>query len=162
MYDSRVGWKIRASGALAVVLVAILAALAAPAGLWTGYAQAAQPKDVPFVVADPGSYEMREYPLPESPTSRQAQGRAHSITVAPDGRIWYSGLTQNNLGMFDPLSETFRMWDTPTPRSRPHGIQAAADGMIWVTITGLPQNKMARFDPAIEQWTEYVLPRPTP
>ncbi len=123
---------------------------------------AAQPLDAPFVVADPSTYDMREYPLPESQTNPSPVGRAHSITVAPDGRIWYSGLVQHNLGMFDPATETFRTWDTPTPRSRPHGIQAAPDGMIWLTLTGIPQNKIARFDPVTELFTEYILPRPAP
>jgi virginiamycin B lyase len=118
--------------------------------------------DAPFTVADSASYDMREYPLPESETNPSPTSRAHSITVAPDGRIWYAGLVQNNLGMFDPATETFRMWDTPTKRSRPHGIQAAADGMIWVTETGIPQNKMARFDPSSEQFTEFDVPRLAP
>jgi virginiamycin B lyase len=31
--------------------------------------------------------------------------------------------------------------------------------MIWITETGIPQNKMARFDPVTQLWTEYALPR---
>jgi virginiamycin B lyase len=149
-------------GGVALALVGsalLLAGLARPAA---SQAQASAPQDAPFVVADPATYDMREYPLPESPTNPSPQSRAHSITVAPDGRIWYSGLVQHNLGMFDPATETFKLWDTPTRLSRPHGIQAARDGMIWVTLTGIPQNKMARFDPVTELWTEYLLPRPAP
>jgi virginiamycin B lyase len=120
------------------------------------------PLDAPFTIADPASYDMREYPLPESETSPSPTSRAHSISIGPDGRIWYSGLVQNNLGMFDPATETFGLWDTPSGRSRPHGIQAAGDGMIWLTETGIPQNKIARFNPTSEAFTEYDVPRRTP
>jgi virginiamycin B lyase len=133
------------------------AAAPSPAG-----EQANAPVEAAFTIADPSTYEMREYPLPESDTNPSPTSRAHSITVAPDGRIWYSGLVQNNLGMFDPVTESFRTWDTPTQRSRPHGIQAAGDGMIWLTETGIPQNKLARFDPVSEEFTEYDVPRRTP
>jgi virginiamycin B lyase len=164
MTHSVFGTRFRRLAGLALLLSlpATIALPLDPASIPGGYAQGNEPIDAPFVVAEPASYDMREYPLPQSPTNPQPTGRAHSITVAPDGRIWYSGLNQNNLGMFDPTTETFRMWDTPTPKSRPHGIQAAADGMIWFTITGQPFNKMARFDPTTEQMTEYLLPRPAP
>jgi virginiamycin B lyase len=147
-------------GALAAVVLASALALPGLALPPVSGAQAYTPRATTFAIADPSTYSMREFPLPQSNTNPTPEGRAHSVTVAPDGRVWYSGLLQNNLGMFDPATETFRMWDTPTPRSRPHGIQAAQDGMIWATLTAIPQNKMVRFDPATELYTEYILPRP--
>jgi virginiamycin B lyase len=156
--------RLRRAGAGALAAVLLASALGTPdlARTSVGLAQTYEPRDAPFAIADPATYDMREYPLPESTTNPSPAGRAHSITVAPDGRIWYAGLVQHNLGMFDPATETFRTWDTPTRISRPHGIQAAPDGMIWATLTGIPQNKMVRFDPATELYTEYLLPRPTP
>jgi virginiamycin B lyase len=127
-----------------------------------GSAQPAGPKDAPFVMADPSTFDMREYQLPESETNPQPAGRAHSTTVGPDGRVWYSGLQQNNIGVFDPSTETFQTWDTPTQRSRPHGIKAGPDGIIWFTETGIPQNKIGRLDPVTEEITEYPVPRAAP
>src|SRR5919199_449231 len=152
---------VRRAGTVALAAALLASALLLPDLVATqpSLAQSSQPKDAPFTIADPATYSMREFPLPQSSTNPSAEARAHSITVAPDGKVWYSGLLQHNLGMFDPASETFKMWDTPTPRSRPHGIQAAQDGMVWVTETGIPQNKMARFDPTTELWTEFNLPR---
>lgn len=154
----------RRTGAVALAALLLASALALPAagGTRVTEAQGNQPKDVAFRLADPSTYSFTEYGLPESRTNPSPEGRAHSITVAPDGKVWYSGLVQHNLGMFDPATETFKLFDTPTRQSRPHGIQAAPDGMIWLTETGIPQNKMARFDPATELFTEYLLPRANP
>lgn len=127
-------------------------------GASVGLAGTQEVADAPYVIADPSTYDMREYPLPAHHRSPTPQSRAHSITVAPDGRVWYAGLIQNNLGMFDPATETFRTWDTLTQPSRPHGIHAAPDGMIWLTTTAIPIQKIARFDPTTETFTEYPLP----
>ena len=100
--------------------------------------------------ADPTTYEMKEYP--------STCGAGHSISVAPDGRVWFSGIRAHKLGMFDPKTETFRCWDVPTEKGRPHGIKVDKYGFVWFTITGLPQNKITMFDPKTELFVDYFMP----
>jgi len=100
--------------------------------------------------ADPKTYEMKEYP--------SSCGAGHSISVAPDGRVWYSGIQKHNLVVFDPKTEKFQCWDVPTEKGRPHGIKVDPDGFVWVTITGLPQNKVTMFDPKTELFVDYLMP----
>ena len=111
---------------------------------------------VPAVApADPKTYEMREY---ESPC-----GAGHSVAVAPDGRVWFTGIQQHVLAVFDPRGERFRCWPIPTRNGRPHGVAVDKDGFVWFTITGLPDNKVAMFDPKTELFAEHFLPqRPQP
>lgn len=106
---------------------------------------------VPSVAAaDPKTYEMKEY--------RSTCGAGHSISVAPDGRVWFSGIREHKLGMFDPKTETFRCWDISTEKGRPHGIKVDKDGFVWFTITGLPENKITMFDPKTELFVDYFMP----
>jgi virginiamycin B lyase len=101
--------------------------------------------------ADPKTYEMKEY-------LSTACGAGHSISVAPDGRVWFSGIQRHKLVVFDPKTEAFKCWDIPTELGRPHGIKVDSYGMVWVTVTGLPQNKVTMFDPKTELFTDYYMP----
>lgn len=114
-------------------------------------AQAKLPPVPQVAPADPATYEMREYPNP--------CGNGHSISVAPDGRVWFAGIAQHKLGMFDPSTERFRCWDIPTPRGRPHGIKVDPDGFVWLTVTGIPNNKVTTFDPKTELFVDYFMPK---
>lgn len=100
--------------------------------------------------ADPSTYEMKEY--------ASTCGPGHSISVAPDGRVWFTGIREHKLAMFDPKTEKFRCWDVPTERGRPHGIKVDPDGLVWFTITGLPQNKVTMFNPKTELFVDYFMP----
>ncbi len=51
-----------------------------------------------------------------------------------------------------PITE----YDIPTPRSAPHCLVAAPDGLIWFAEIGA--NKLGRFDPKTERFTEWDLP----
>ncbi len=106
--------------------------------------------------ADPKSYEMKEF-------DAGACGAGHDLAVAPDGRIWYAGVERNNIVMFDPKSERLRCWPIPTRNGRPQGLRVDRDGMVWFTLTGLPDNKVAMFDPRTELFSEFLMPhRPQP
>ena len=100
--------------------------------------------------ADPATYEMKEYP--------STCGAGHSISVAPDGRIWFAGIQRHNLVVFDPKTEKFQCWDIPTARGRPHGLKVDRDGFVWFTVTGIPQNKVTMFDPKTELFVDYFMP----
>jgi virginiamycin B lyase len=106
--------------------------------------------------ADPASYEMKEY-------DTGSCGAGHDIAVAPDGRVWFAGSERNTIVMFDPRGEAIRCWPVPTRNARPLGLRVDRDGMVWVTLTGLPDNKLAMFDPRTELFSEFILPhRPQP
>lgn len=47
-------------------------------------------------------------------------------------------------------------YDIPTPRSAPHCLVAAPDGLIWFVEIGT--NQLGRFDPKTERFTEWPLP----
>jgi len=47
-------------------------------------------------------------------------------------------------------------YDIPTPRSAPHGIVAAPNGVIWFAEIG--SNRLGRFDPRIERFKEWTIP----
>lgn len=51
-----------------------------------------------------------------------------------------------------------REWDVPTPNSRPHDPAVAPDGSLW--YTGQMANKLGRFDPKSEKFTEFPLKSP--
>src|SRR2546430_5826332 len=47
-------------------------------------------------------------------------------------------------------------YDIPTPNSAPHCLVAAPDGLIWFAEIGA--NKLGRFDPQTERFTEWPVP----
>jgi virginiamycin B lyase len=57
-----------------------------------------------------------------------------------------------------PQQVRLRVWQVPTPGSRPHDPIAAKDGSIW--YTGQLSNKLGRLDPKSAQFKEYELKTP--
>ena len=61
--------------------------------------------------------------------------------------------------MFDPTSETFTEWDTPTKNAEPYVVKVDKQrNVIWIGYAAA--NRVARFDPVTETFTEYPLPTP--
>ena len=90
-------------------------------------------------------------------------GAGHDLAVAPDGRVWFAGSERNTIGMFDPRGDGVRCLAGPTRNALPRGLRVDRDGMVWVTLTGLPDNKLAMFDPRTELFSEFLMPhRPQP
>ncbi|HEY7296787.1 MAG TPA: hypothetical protein VH684_02525 [Xanthobacteraceae bacterium] len=57
-----------------------------------------------------------------------------------------------------PTQVTMKLWDVPTPGSRPHDPRAARDGTIW--YTGQLANKIGHLDPKTGEIKEYPLKTP--
>ncbi len=57
-----------------------------------------------------------------------------------------------------PASVTMKLWQVPTPGSRPHDPLAARDGALW--YTGQMSNMLGRIDPVTGQIKEYPLKTP--
>ena len=52
-----------------------------------------------------------------------------------------------------PANVKFKVWDTPTPGSRPHDPLATPDGMIW--WSGQFANKLGRLNPKTGEMKEF-------
>jgi virginiamycin B lyase len=57
-----------------------------------------------------------------------------------------------------PQQANIKLWQVPTPGSRPHDPMAAKDGSIW--YAGQLANKIGHFDPKTEQFKEFPLKTP--
>ncbi|MFQ5581077.1 MAG: hypothetical protein ACE5F3_00435 [Mariprofundaceae bacterium] len=68
-------------------------------------------------------------------------------------------MDSNQLGVFDPVSRSFREYDIPTIDSHPYRIAADSKGNIW--FTEFYGNKIGMFDPRKEVFSEYVIPTPS-
>ena len=55
-----------------------------------------------------------------------------------------------------PANVRFKVWDTPTPGSRPHDPLATPDGMIW--WSGQFANRLGRLNPATGETKEFPIP----
>jgi virginiamycin B lyase len=104
----------------------------------------------PLQSADAPEGRVTEYALPTSHVSPQ------SLTIDQQGRIWYTALTANLLGVFDPATEEFTEYKIPTRNARPFGLVADEKGRIWFTQNG--NGKIGRFDPRTGRFREYFAP----
>ena len=91
------------------------------------------------------------YPVPGSP---------YHVTVQKPGRVWFTLPAENAIGRLAisaPGVYDVRTYELPTANSRPYDLAYSA-GSVWVTEQA--GNKIARFDPLAETWTEYPIPTP--
>jgi streptogramin lyase len=83
-----------------------------------------------------------DFALPVSepiPVSEPVLDPAHmTITVGPDGNIWFSDPYANQIGNITP-DGTVTEYAVPTPDSFPAGITTGPDGNIWFTEMGSGQ-----------------------
>ncbi len=79
----------------------------------------------------------------------------HDPLVTRDGAVWYTGTNSNNIGRFDPKTETFQEWFTDIPNSGPHGLKEDKDGNIWFTAIHAMPTYIGKFNPKTEEFTEY-------
>jgi virginiamycin B lyase len=116
--------------AIAAMLLAALAAIAAPA--------TAQAKMV-----------MQVYLLPSG------MG-AHDVWPAADGGVWFTAQAAGKLGHLDPASGKVDLIALGS-RAAPHGVIVGPDGAPWITEGGL--NAIVRVDPATRATKVYPLPK---
>ena len=91
-----------------------------------------------------------QYPVPGNP---------YHVAVEQPGRIWATLPAENaiiRLVVTSPgVYEISKKYQPPTAASEPYDIVYAA-GAVWITEHA--GNKIARFDPLTETWTEYPIP----
>ena len=83
---------------------------------------------------------------------------AHSANVAPNGQIWFTEFDNfsNKIASFDSVTQEFREFEMPAPKSGAHNPWVARNGMVWVTENGV--HKLAVLDPETGKITEYTPP----
>jgi virginiamycin B lyase len=101
---------------------------------------------------DARTLDIKEYALPEG-------ARVRRLTSGRDGYIYYADFARGYLGRFDPKVGKVEEWPSPGgARSRPYGIAATKDGMIWYSESGVEPNTLVVFDPKTKTFEKWPIP----
>lgn len=86
--------------------------------------------------------------------------------IFTQNHFWFTGASTNTIVAFEPQAlaasagstpqNNARVWTLPTANSWPVGLQADAQGHLWVIAT--QSKKLVRLDPAQNQFTEWTIP----
>jgi len=82
---------------------------------------------------------------------------AHSLQTAPNGDIWLTLASGNQLAGFNPKTEKWEMVDLKEGIN-PHTLRFDKKGRIWFTLSAT--NHVGRFDPATKEQIFVSLPTP--
>jgi virginiamycin B lyase len=104
------------------------------------------------LAAVPPAVSIKEWDVP-TPKSRP-----HDPALAPDGSLWYTGQTANQLGRLDPATGQFKEYALKTPDSGPHGLVADREGNIW--FTAIFKAYVGKLNPQTGEITEYHMTDP--
>ena len=94
---------------------------------------------------------MTEYKMPDP-----AVKDPHTLNFDQNGILWFTAQNANVMGRLDPKSGEIKIIKSPTPNSRPYGLQINSKGVPVVVLFGT--NKVATIDPATLAVKEYTLP----
>lgn len=101
---------------------------------------------------DPNTLAVKEYTLPDG-------ARVRRLTSGRDGFIYYADFARGFLGKLDPKNGKVEEWASPGgARSRPYGIAATPDGMIWYSESGVEPNTLVVFDPGKKSFQKWPIP----
>jgi virginiamycin B lyase len=85
-------------------------------------------------VLDPSVADDPATPSRENITTFNVAGNPNGITVAADGKVWFTDRFNDTVGYLDPANNNHvRQFPTLTPEAGPQQIAAAADGSVWFT-----------------------------
>ncbi|HEX2652776.1 MAG TPA: hypothetical protein VHN11_03905 [Xanthobacteraceae bacterium] len=102
---------------------------------------------------DPKTGKVTEYPLPD-PAARDP----HTLVFDQSGILWFTVQQANIIGRLDPATGEIKLLTSPTPKSRPYGIQINSKGVPFYADFGAA--KISSIDPKTLQIREYPLPDP--
>ena len=74
-------------------------------------------------------------------------------------RIWLAEYAANKVAMFDPVKETFREWEIPTPYTYPYDVFLDRNADLWAG--SMSSDRVLRLKPETGKSVEYLLPRQT-
>ncbi len=112
-----------------------------------------------YYVSLAGSYlahiniETGDITMLEPPTPNQGARRVWSDS---QGRLWISEWDAGQLGMYDPMTETWREWRLPGNSPRPYAVYVDEQDDVW--LSDFSTNALVRFDPETETFEIFVLP----
>jgi virginiamycin B lyase len=79
--------------------------------------------------------------------------------AAAGDTIYYTDYARGYLGQLDPATDKVKEWKSPGgPGSKPYGIVATADGVIWFSESGVTPNTIVRFDPTTTAFASWPIP----
>ncbi len=100
----------------------------------------------------PGTMEITEYLLPEG-------ARPRRLAVGSSNVIFYTDYARGYLGWLDPEQKKVEEWASPGgPESKPYGIAATPDGIIWYSESGVRPDTIVRFDPKTRAFSTWPIP----
>ncbi len=82
-----------------------------------------------------------------------------SITVGPDGALWFTEQAGDKIGRLDPFRGPVDEFAIPAANAAPAGITTGPDGAIWFTEAAA--NKVGRLDPVTHIITEFSISSPS-
>ncbi len=113
---------------------------------------------------DPATNEVVQYPLPTADQAvgggrGESRGRTpYGVSISPvDGKVWYTKLNGNRLGVIDPNlppKEAVKEYVPPFRGPRRH--EVGPDGMVWVPA--FADGVIGKFNPTTEEWDIIDLP----
>jgi streptogramin lyase len=77
------------------------------------------------------------------------------LTLDQQGRVWFTELLGNKIGVYDPSSNRMQEYPVPTNSSGPNDLTFDRLGDLWFTESYARQ--LGRFDPRNQNFTEYPL-----
>ena len=93
---------------------------------------------------------------PYGDTSSPLRWGGHTPAFDSMGNLWYTMIAADRLGKWDRETNSVRHWDIPTKGGRPYGIAVDQDDIVW--FANFHNCRVTRFDPATEEFTEFVSP----
>ena len=101
---------------------------------------------------NPDSMEITEYLLPEG-------ARPRRLDITQDDMVYYTDYARGYLGRLDPKTGKVEEWASPGgSQSRPYGIAATKDGMVWYSESGVSPNTIVRFNPKTQSFSNWPIP----
>jgi streptogramin lyase len=135
-------------------------------GEFVWWTDAASPGQMGVASINTKTGEVKQYKLPDAGQVRGggAGGESAGVTpyglsIAPDGKVWYTKLNGERVGRVDPSKadgDPLQIVEWAPPVKGPRRLEVAPDGKVWVP--GWASGDIASFDEKTEQWKVYKLP----
>jgi virginiamycin B lyase len=101
---------------------------------------------------NPDTMEITEYLLPKG-------ARPRRLAITPDDKVYYTDYYRGYLGRLNPMTRKAEEWPSPGgSESKPYGIAATPDGMIWYSESGVSPNTIVRFDAKSKTFASWPIP----
>lgn len=107
-------------------------------------------KLVPWVM----KLEPENRPQPSIDKDNSGLPQPYGIDVAADGRVWFTRLYGNDIGVIDPKDGSVTMIETPF--NGPRRLRIDNSGNIW--IVAFQDSRLMKYDPVAKRFTNYELP----